>query len=190
MTFLYFQPKPRADAHNDMSYKNNKYKEKKMKKVKNLFLRLIAVFAVFTVLPAYGAEETAMAEETATMEVLLGFSHDSEGVTFQVESSGCISKENFDLTVEEGPTPTAPTPDDGEGPPILPFVETPTPIRQREHTVVLKRIDTEGEFACNVWMPYGEKFTYTYEEMGLSEGEEFSVSNPLKDVMRVVNESR
>ena len=182
MTFLYFQPKPRADAHNDMSYKNNKYKEKKMKKVKNLFLRLIAVFAVFTVLPAYGAEETAMAEETATMEVLLGFSHDSEGVTFQVESNGCTNKAHFDLTVEEATT--ALTPDDGEGPPMFPAVEPP--IR---HTVVLKRKDT-GSDVCNVWSPYGVKITYTYEEMGVSFSEEFSVSNPLKDVMRVVNESR
>ena len=58
-------------------YELKSHKGEKMKKVKNLFLGLIAVFAV---LPTYGAEE--MAE----MEVLLGVYCD--GIT---ETNGCTA---------------------------------------------------------------------------------------------------
>ena len=87
--------------------------------------------------------------ELGVTEELLGIQYDAKGVTFQVYSSGCTVKTHFELIMKE----------------TSPIVYT------------LKRV-AHADF-CNVWLPYGEKITYTYREMGLLEGSKFIVSNPL-----------
>ena len=75
------------------------------------------------------------------IEIIRGMMPSDTSITFNVDSNGCTSKEDFSVTVN----------------------------RKGDHTVLfLKRIH---EDLCRGYMPMGTKISFTYEELNIPEGE-------------------
>lgn len=81
-------------------------------------------------------------------EAILGVTYNADGITYQVSSGGCTSKENFEVAQ----------------------LET-FPVQ-----LVLNRISPDF---CEAYLPYGVTITFTYAELGLTEGTQFVIGNQI-----------
>ena len=109
-----------------------------------------------------GTELTqATPEETGAVEHLLGLQVDAEGVVFQVFSSGCTAKEDFRIERFQ---------------------------RHQSNTFQLILI-REKQDPCDAVLPYGRTIRYSYEDLGLENGQIFFILNPTAPV-KVVKSSR
>lgn len=86
-------------------------------------------------------------------EPILGLNYDEKGIEFQVRSTGCTEKSDFAM-------------------------QRLSPESQTTSQVLLIRV--EPDF-CDAWVPFGVRISYSYEELGLEEGEFFTVLNPLSN---------
>lgn len=89
-------------------------------------------------------------------EALLGYTYTTTGVTIQVNSGGCTSKEDFKVETIIGPN---------------------------YYDVTFNR--TQPDF-CEAFFVTGVTIDFTWAEMGLRDGDQFQITNPMQ-VLRVVN---
>jgi len=89
------------------------------------------------------------ASATSQLEPLMGFLRDANGISFQVFSGGCTSKEDFSVKEKTA---------DGIA------------------ALALYRLKPDY---CSARYPYGVIITFTYQELGIGPGERFSVLNHL-----------
>ncbi len=89
---------------------------------------------------------SAFAEEK---EILLGVTYDLKAITFQVKSTGCTTKKNFEVLISKS---------------------EPAKIE-----LVRRVVDN-----CEAVVPNGAKVEFTYKELGLSQGKNVYLSNPIK----------
>lgn len=102
---------------------------------------------------------SAIHAKVAEMEQLLGVSTHEGGITFQVESKGCTSKEDFRFDVKE---------DLEELSPLLPALE-------HHYYITVWRTNTD---TCKSSVPYGTKLFKSFDELGIRFGK-FHVTNPI-----------
>lgn len=91
----------------------------------------------------------------AAGEQLKGLSIGSDGVTITVESGGCTGKNSF--KIEKSIIRNRP---------VINFVR-------------------QGMDYCEAYFPYGASFTYSFEELGLSQGDQFKIMNDINTESRV-----
>jgi len=82
-----------------------------------------------------------------TAEPLLGFLHDQNGVVFQVYSGGCTDKNSF--VVEHS-------------------------VVDKEKVITLMRVRPDY---CKAFFFFGTYVDFTYDELGIDRGEQFSIQN-------------
>lgn len=82
-------------------------------------------------------------------EPLLGYMHDRKGVTFQVYSGGCTSKEDFLINYS---------------------------TKNGELSLSLNRKIPDN---CRAYYPYGIFLHYSYEELGIGKGQQFLILNQM-----------
>lgn len=87
--------------------------------------------------------------QASTTEALLGYTYNQYGVTFQVASSGCTSKNDF--SVARGNS-------------------------DQTLTLILKRVKADG---CLAVVPYGLQVHFTYKELGVRPNQSFKILNQL-----------
>lgn len=90
--------------------------------------------------------QTAHADNTS--EKILGYQPSKHGITFQVQSGGCTTKESFIVDVQRATDGIA------------------------QVTLLRTRPDT-----CHPFLPMGVRFRMTYEELGLNPGERYRIVN-------------
>lgn len=112
--------------------------------------RLIVLLAFLLLVPAAALSADA-AQDTGVVEHLYGMQVGPEGVTFQVFSGGCTTKEHF--RIER-------------------FTADPVQL-------LLIRVVPD---LCEAFRPYGTTLTYSYESLGLENGQRFIVLNPQSPV--------
>ena len=93
---------------------------------------------------------TSFAFERSDSEPLLGFLPTKTGVIFQVRSGGCTRREDLAFTVS----------------------------RHEGGSVTLLTLIRHQPDLCHPFLPMGERFKFTYEELGLRSGEKFKLANP------------
>lgn len=96
---------------------------------------------------------TALAND---YEKILGVTYDEEGITYQVNSGGCTSKDDFQVLLMET-----------------------YPIR-----LALVRNNPD---LCEGFFPYGTKVTFSYQELGLKDGDKATIENPLSTLTVTLN---
>lgn len=115
--------------------------------------RLLPMVGFFSLLFA----QQILAEEP--LEQLLGVSVDETGITFQVTSNGCTSREDFHFQVEE----------------VLQEMSPMLPAYEHHYYITVTRVRPD---LCEVFLPYGARVTLTFEELGIQFGK-FHVTNPI-----------
>lgn len=113
-------------------------------------LIILATLLLFLIVPG-AALSTDVAQDAGVVEQLYGLQVGPEGITFQVFSGGCTTKENFR---------------------IQRFTADPIQI-------LLIRVVPD---LCEAFRPYGTTLTYSYESLGLENGQSFIVLNPLSPI--------
>ena len=86
-------------------------------------------------------------------EPLLGLIYSGEGLEFQVPSTGCTEKSHF-------------------------VVQRLSPEGQISSQLLLIRVVPDY---CDAYVPFGTRISYSYRELGLEEGEPFTLLNPLSN---------
>lgn len=125
-----------------------------MKTLLHLCIALL-VFALTSGLSIAGKgmphKDVDLLEIDGLAEPLLGLSYSGEGLEFQVRSTGCTEKSHF-------------------------VVQRLSPESQTTSQLLLIRVVPDY---CDAYVPFGTRFSYSYEELGLEEGEHFTLLNPL-----------
>ena len=91
----------------------------------------------------------AVAASHGQPEEILGYRPMSDGIVFQVRSGGCTHKTDF-------------------------LAETKRDQRTGATELILLRIRPD---LCHPFLPMGERFKFSYAELGLTAGEDFVVKN-------------
>ena len=89
------------------------------------------------------------AHAQGTLEPLLGFLHDQSGITFQVFSGGCTSKQSFTIENE---------------------------LENKRNLVSLIR--TKPDY-CKAFFFFGTYVYFNYDELGINRGQSFEIQNPV-----------
>jgi hypothetical protein len=92
----------------------------------------------------------ALAAPQGQREKILGYLPSNKGLTFQVASGGCTLKTDFTSKVEKDPS---------NGVMYL--------------TLIRLRPDV-----CYPFIPMGVRFDFSYEELGITSGDNFVIANP------------
>ena len=86
----------------------------------------------------------------AQAETLKGFQVGPEGLTFQVSSGGCTSKDDFEIV-------------------------------SRETFPVMIELARPNQDFCEAFLPYGTTVSFSWEELGLRQGDQFTLTNELQN---------
>jgi hypothetical protein len=93
------------------------------------------------------------------LEQLLGVTVNDQGITFQVASNGCTTKDNFSFNVVEILEPLSP---------MLPAME-------HHHYITVSRNSPD---LCEEFAPYGTQIFMSFDELSISFGK-FHIKNPI-----------
>lgn len=94
----------------------------------------------------------ADAEIRPQVEPLMGYMITEEGIHIQVQTGGCTEKASFDVQTEN--------------------------VAGRK-AFAFRRMDVDP---CLAMLPYGRTITYTFDELGLREGDIVQILNPVMQV--------
>ncbi|MEN8167252.1 MAG: hypothetical protein ABFR65_07215 [Pseudomonadota bacterium] len=86
-------------------------------------------------------------------EPLLGLTYSGDGLEFRVPSTGCTEKSHF-------------------------VMQRLSPESQITSQLLLIRVVPDF---CDAYVPFGTRIFYGYEELGLEEGDPFTILNPLSN---------
>ncbi|MEN8178047.1 MAG: hypothetical protein ABFS39_05445 [Pseudomonadota bacterium] len=100
-------------------------------------------------------EELDPLEIDGLAEPILGLLYSGEGLEFQVRSTGCTEKAHF-------------------------VVQRLSPESQITSQLLLIRVVPDY---CDAYVPFGTRFSYSFEELGLEENEPFTLLNPLSSYL-------
>ncbi len=92
-------------------------------------------------------------ETNGLAEPLLGLTYSGDGLEFQVPSTGCTEKSHF-------------------------VMQRLSPESQITSQLLLIRVVPDY---CDAYIPFGVRIFYGYEELGLKEGDPFTILNPLSN---------
>ena len=92
---------------------------------------------------------TALASPQGHLEKILGYLPSNKGLTFQVTSGGCTQKSDFTSKVEK---------DKSTG------------------VIYLSLLRLRPDL-CYPFIPMGERFNFTYAELGITSGDNFVIAN-------------
>ncbi|MGZ3722778.1 MAG: hypothetical protein ACXVA9_07615 [Bdellovibrionales bacterium] len=101
---------------------------------------------VLTSLIILASAQTANA--AGVSEKILGYQPSRNGVSFQVKSGGCTSREDFMAEIKRSPSEVT------------------------EVTLIRVRPDN-----CHPFIPMGIRFRISYDDLGLAHGEQFKIVN-------------
>jgi hypothetical protein len=91
----------------------------------------------------------SIAKAASEVDSILGFSVDSEGITYQVISGGCTKKADFNVNLT---------------------------VNQNQR-IELKLLRNKQDF-CEAYLPYGTNIKFSWTELGLKAGSMVKVANP------------
>lgn len=93
------------------------------------------------------------------LEGILGFHVGPQGISFQVVSGGCTSKDDFQLSRQQART------------------------QRGDSLMRVGLLRTGKPDFCEAFYPYGIEISYTWAELGLAQGSTFVIDNKLRPLI-------